>query len=651
MKRRIYFNMKSLAEARGVLPARFASGALLSAQQVATPEISGRVSAKPIFAAMSSPTCHTAAMDGYAVKARDTFGASDDMPKILRAADARPVNTGHPLPDDCNAVIMIENVLVLPEGAIEIRQAVYPWHNVRKVGEDIVATELLFPSFHKFSHYDIGALLTGGLFTVDVLERPLVSVIPSGNELVSSSAAGMLDVQRNATSREGWDGLTIVDSNSPVIAAMLRQAGCIVKICDIVADDYQAVKAAIVREVNLGSHFVIINAGSSSGSEDHTANAIDELGEILVHGVTMMPGKPSIIGIVQGKPVLGNPGYPVSAILSIEQLVLPFIAHLHAQSLPEPQTIDAVLSKKIPSRSGLTEFRRLVAGKVGERFVATPLKKGAGSITTLTRANTMLAIPPNVEGLEAGVTASIELLRPRDEVEKTLLCVGSHDLALDLIREHLRLGTPAYEMASGHVGSLGGILALRDKMAHVAGSHLLDPDTGEYNILYIRKYLQDVPVRLINLTHRIQGLMLRKGNPKNIKALEDIVRQDVIYINRQRGAGTRVLLDYHLKQGNIAPDSITGYDNEETTHLAVAAGILSGKADTGMGILSAANALGLDFIPLMEERYDLIIPEEHIVLPMVARLLDIIVSEEFKKQLEGLGGYALRDTGRQLYPC
>jgi len=650
MKRRIYFQMMSLADAQGVLPGRFAPASLLSSQLVDAGHLAGRISAQAIFARSSSPGCHTAAMDGYALLAQDSFGASDDTPVLLSCpAQAKPVNTGHPLPDGTDAVVMIELVHEVPGGGIEIRQAVYPWQNVRKVGEDIVETELLFPSLHKFSPHDIGALLTGGITRAEVLEQAQVSIIPTGNELISAAQADRLQGTGVSGAGGGWRTIAVIDSNSSIIAALLAEAGCVPKICPIVPDEFQALKEAVLREVRSPAHVVIINAGSSSGSEDYTAGVIEELGELLVHGVTMMPGKPSAIGVIEGKPIFGTPGYPVSAVMSIEQLVLPFLCHIQAQALPERRQITARISKKIPSRSGLTEFRRLVVGKVGNGFVATPIKKGAGSITTLTKANALLTIPSHVEGIEAGAEVDVELLRHVDDVTRTLLCIGSHDLALDLIREFLRRGTPSFGMASGHVGSLGGVLAVRDRMAHLAGSHLLDPATGEYNVPTIKAYLPDIPVRLIHLAYRIQGLMVHRGNPKGIRAIEDIRREDITYINRQRGAGTRVLLDYTLQQQGIAPESIRGYDNEETTHLAVAASIQSGKADAGMGVLAAANALGLDFIPLLEERYDLIIPEEFLALPMVARLLDIIVSREFQGQLEQMGGYRLQDAGKELY--
>jgi len=652
MKRRVYFNMKSLEEAQKILPERFNKAELLSKEEIHAKDASGRILAEPVFASLSSPMFHISAMDGYALRARETFEASDDNPITLKANDqAIPVNTGQPLPDNSDAVIMIENVHIQTDGDIEIRQAVYPWQNVRKVGEDIVKTEMLFPSFHKFTPYDIGALLTGGVFKVNVFEKPVVSIIPTGNELISAVDISENYIAEKEEKKSGWDKIQVIDSNSVVISAMLHETGCKTKICPIAPDNYEKLKEAILNEVNSSSHIVLINAGSSSGSEDYTVNAIEELGEVLAHGVTMMPGKPSVIGIIKGKPVFGNPGYPVSAIMSMEKLVIPFICHLLSQSVPEKQKIDVKISKKIPSRSGLTEFRRIVAGKVGESFVATPIKKGAGSITTMTKANAMLTIPPNLEGIDAGENLTVELLRGIDDIEKTLLCIGSHDLTLDIIKEFLRISTPYFNMVSGHVGSLGGILAIRDKMAHIAGSHLLDPETGEYNILYLKKHLHpDYPVRLINLVYRIQGLMIQKNNPKNIKNLEDITRKDIIYINRQRGAGTRVLLDYYIGLKGITPDMINGYENEETTHLAVAAGILSGKAHAGMGVLSAANALDIDFIPIMEERYDLIIPEVFLELPMIKRIFDIIVSEGFRTKVEKLGGYNLKDTGKQFYP-
>jgi putative molybdopterin biosynthesis protein len=323
------------------------------------------------------------------------------------------------------------------------------------------------------------------------------------------------------------------------------------------------------------------------------------------------------------------------------------LARMQGLQPAEPVTAPGLLARDIPSKGGIEEFRRMITGRIGDHLVTVPLKKGAGAITTLTRANSILRIPASSEGETRGTTVELELLRSRQQIENTLLCTGSHDLCLDLLHDFLKKYSP-YTLASTHVGSLGGILAVRDNMTHIAGSHLLDPATGEYNLSYIKKYLDNTPVALVTLVHRQQGFMVRPGNPKNIETVKDLLRDDISFINRQAGSGTRVLLDHELDRADIDPDDIHGYDEEEYTHMAVAVAVLSGKADAGLGILAAARALGLDFVPLTEERYDLVIPKDFLELPSIQKVLELITTQAFKDAVEAKGGYSTRETGTRV---
>ncbi|HER63435.1 MAG TPA: molybdopterin biosynthesis protein, partial [Desulfobacteraceae bacterium] len=335
-------------------------------------------------------------------------------------------------------------------------------------------------------------------------------------------------------------------------------------------------------------------------------------------------------------------------LISFEQLVLPLLQRMQGMEPDAPETMEAVLGRDLPSRGGIEEFRRMITAKLDSCFVCVPLKKGAGAISTITRANTMLRIPASSEGESRGSTVRLELLRPLDQIERTILCTGSHDLTLDLLHDFLKKDSPAYPLASTHVGSLGGIMAIREDMTHVAGSHLLDPESGEYNTSYLKQYLGGKDVALITLVYRQQGFMVPAGNPKKVKDVTDLLRDDITFINRQAGSGTRVLLDYELDKKGLDADNIRGYDNEEYTHMSVAVAVLSGKADAGLGILAAARALNLDFVPLTEERYDLIIPRLYLALPSIQRLLEISQSGRFKEAVENMGGYSTRETGRQV---
>ncbi len=606
MKRNVYLKMKSLADAREIFAEAFEWENLRGSETVATAESLGRITAEPVFARYSSPGYHGAAMDGYAVRAEQTFGASEEHPfQLQRGLDVHPVNTGQPLPEGTNAVIMIEHVQQLEGNRLEIEAAAFPWQHVRRVGEDIVAGELILPYNHRLTAADVAALLTGGVFRLAVSRRPRIAILATGTELVD---------WRDAEKQEPGPGV-IIESNSVLLAGLVREAGGEPVVLERQPDELEAVQAAIDRAVDDDVAMVLVNAGASAGSKDFTSHAIGALGEILVHGVTAMPGKPTLLGRVRGKPVVGTPGYPVSAWVCFDQFIRPAIERI--LGLPESarDRVPATPGRRLPSKLGHEEFLRVHLGRVGDQVVALPLKRGAGTITSLTRADGILRLAAESEGCEAGDPVEVELLRTRPSMERTLVVVGSHDITLDLIADRMpRLGS-GMRLSASNVGSMAGLLALRDGRSHLGGTHLLDPETGDYNVAYIERYLPDVPVRLITLAHREQGLLVRPGNPKKIRGLADLTRDDVVFVNRQAGSGTRVLLDYHLQQLHIEPDTVQGYDVEEYTHMAVAVQVVAGGADAGLGILAAAKALGLDFVPVATERYDLCIPEAFVEDP------------------------------------
>lgn len=412
----------------------------------------------------------------------------------------------------------------------------------------------------------------------------------------------------------------------------------------IVIDDYERIKA-VVREAADGHDLVLVNAGSSAGSEDFTASVVEELGTLLVHGVAVRPGHPVILGTVTNKntPIIGVPGYPVSCALTGEIFVEPLISHWLGLPQREKPRLKATISRKLLSPMGEDEWVRVTVGRVGERTVAAPLSRGAGVITSLVRADGIVRIPRFSEGVEAGQDVMVELYRDPSEVNRTIVHIGSHDLCLDLLAQSL--AESGRRFSSANAGSFGGLTALRRGDAHLAGSHLLDPTTGEYNISYVKQYLPGVPVVLLTFMHREQGLIVAPGNPKGIKGLADLARDDVNYINRQRGAGTRVLLDFHLDKLGIGPESVKGYRREEYTHLAVAVAVQSGAADCGLGIAAAARALNLDFIPLEKERYDLVIPRPHYESDLLRPLLDLIHGPDLRRVVAELPGYDTTHMG------
>lgn len=608
-------------------------------EQVPVAQALGRVTAAPVLAKLSSPHFHTAAMDGFAVRAESTFGAAPDRPRVLALnREAWAVNTGRPLPPDTDAVIMIENVNFVEEDVFEIEQAVVPWQNVRRVGEDFVMSEMILPAGRRITAYDQGGLLAAGVYAVDVVEKPRVMLMPSGSELMPH------EILRERPPKHG----EAIEFNSVMLAGVVEQAGGEAIQRPIVADEFAAVKQAILDGVRSDAHLVVINAGSSAGSEDYTAAAVNELGEVLVHGVAMMPGKPTILGIIEGKPIIGNPGYPVSSVLSFEIFGVPVLEVMQGLPHRTRPLMKAVSARKIASKLGREEFFRVKLGRVGGRVVATPLPRGAGSITSLTRADGIIRIPTTSEGIGQAEEVDVELIKDAMDVDRTLVCIGSHDLTLDVLADEL--GPHNIFLSSSNVGSLGGLLAIKSRSSHFATSHLLDVETGEYNWSYIRRYIPDIPVRVFHGVMREQGFMVAKGNPKAIKSFHDLVRDDVTFINRQAGAGTRVLLDYYLDKLGLEAERIHGYDLEEYTHTSVAVAVLSGVADVGMGVLAAARALDLDFIPVATEQYDLVIPEAFMDDDKILTMLDVMRTQRYKERVLALGGYGVDRTGEEMFP-
>jgi len=637
VKRQVYLSMKTLQEAKELFFSRFGRDKRTDMETISIEDALGRIIVEPVFAKRSCPSFHSSAMDGIAVRAEETYGTTEKYPGTLKVGrDAVWINTGQPLPESFNAVIMVEKIHQLDKNHLEIRSSAYPWQHVRKVGEDIVATQLLLAQNHRIRPFDVGALIGAGVFSIKVWQKPRVAIIPTGTELIHYR-----DVEEKDTLKQN----EIIEYNSLVLAGLVRECSSIPIVYGIVPDAEENIRAALKKAIESEAHVVIINAGSSAGSKDFTASIINEVGEVLVHGVGMMPGKPTILGIVKDKPVVGNPGYAVSSTLSFEQFVKPLLYGLQGQQPPKPHTVKVQPSRDIPSKLGIEEFLRVNIGKVGPKFVATPLPRAAGSITTLTRAEGIIRIPALSEGIPQNGEIEAELLVEEEDLLNTVVIIGSHDINIDILADEIRGQGHNIRISSGNVGSLGGLIALKKGTCHMAGSHLLDTETGQYNISYIKRYLKGVRISVFHLVLRDQGLIVAKGNPKGIKGIEDLTGSDIVFVNRQAGSGTRVLFDYKLGQLGIEPKAIKGYDHDEFTHMAVAVDVLSGAADCGMGIFAAARALDLDFVAMVREQYDLVIPSAMVEQPNIKVVLDTIRSRHFRERVAALGGYDPSKSG------
>lgn len=602
---------------------------------IPTREALGRVTAQPIYAKVSMPNFHASAMDGIAVKAETTYGADEQHPVRLRhLVDYVEVDTGDPIPNGFDAVIMIENVHQIDEETLEILEAVAPWQHIRPIGEDVVIGEVIVPDRHRLRPVDLGALLAGGNVTVPVFRKPRVAIIPTGTELIEPS--------ENVA--EGQ----IIEFNGTVFAAYLQEWGAEPVYHGIVQDDYEMIKRAVKTALQ-GADMVLLNAGSSAGREDFTVHVVEELGEVLTHGVATRPGKPVVVGVIEEKPVIGLPGYPVSAYLNLEWFARSLVYHYYGLLQPERQRIKATVGRRIVSVMGAEDFIRVTIGCMDGQFIANPLTRSAGVTMSMVRADGLLRIPPGNLGYEQGEIVEVELYRPLEQIQNTIVSTGSHDLSMDVLHSLLRKKNPERFLVSSHVGSMGGILAIQKGEAHIAGVHLFDEESGEYNQSYVEKYMKDKEVVLVQLVYRQQGWFVKKGNPLGISSVRDLVQPGITYINRQRGAGTRLLFDYLLKQEAVDRDGIYGYSREAVSHLSVAAAVAGGTADVGLGIYSAAAAMDLDFIPVAEERYDLLMSQAFYHSSQGKELLACIRSEEFASEMEALGGYSCRDSGKVFF--
>ena len=627
-----YLDNKDLEYVLNEYLSRIAGSINRSDGEIETCRSLGRITSAAVYAAISSPHYLASAMDGIALTASKTFGATETTPVILKEHDDfERIDTGDQLPERFDTVIMIEDVIELNNGTVKLINSGFPWQNIRQIGEDICQGEMIIPSNTKIEPATIGALLAGGVSKIRVWKKPVVGIIPTGDEIIKPTP----DPQKGK----------IIEFNSSVFSSMLFNWGADFKVYDIVPDKFELIKNAALNAIS-ECDILLINAGSSAGRDDYTSRVIGECGEVLFHGISIKPGKPAILGIVQDKPVVGIPGYPVSGIIIMEQIVKKILELYLSGEFPQRTQIKARISRRIVSSLKYKEFIRVKLGDVAGNIIATPLTSGSGVITSFVKADGLLVIPQNTEGYESGSVVDVELLKNIKDIKNTLVITGSHDPLIDEISDILRKTSHGYFIASSHVGSMAGLMAIKKNEAHVAGIHLLDENTGEYNRSYIKKYLNPDETVLVKGVKRTQGLIVAKNNPLNIKKISDLDKNNVRFVNRQKGSGTRILLDYLLNREAINPENIYGYTREEYTHLSVAVQIAQGSADAGLGIFSAAKIYGLDFVPVCDEDYDFIIPGQIIDSAPVRKFLDILKSDEFEKRLSHIGGYRLEDCGK-----
>lgn len=628
-KRNLYLKTTPVQEAIDIYRSEVEKRVELQYETIPVTESLNRITGKAVYAKYCSPLFNAAAMDGIAVNAAKTEGASEGTPvELVFGKDYQIIDTGDPIHEPYDAVIMAEDLLETEdENKVKIISPAVPWQHIRPVGEDIVAGEMILPGRHCIRPIDVGVLLSGGIVEIEVVKNPTVAIFPTGTEIIEPGT-------------EPKDG-DIIESNSRMFENMAKVQGAEAVRFETIPDDYERIRDA-VKEAAEKFDMVIINAGSSAGTEDYTVHVLRELGEVIIHGVSIKPGKPVILAFVNNKPVIGLPGYPVSAYIGFENFVSPVLSYMGGRVEKKNKKVEAVISRRLVSSLKHKEYVRVKVGCVGDKIVAAPLARGAGAAMSLVRADGFCVIPQNSEGCEAGEKLEVELYRELEEIKNTAVVIGSHDLILDIMADMMPNHFPGMYLSSTHVGSMGGLMALKRGEAHIAPIHMLNEETGVYNVSYIEKMFHE-PVALIKGVGRVQGIMVKKGNPLHISSVEDLKK--VRFVNRQRGAGTRMLLDFCLKERGIMPEEIRGYDREAATHMAVAALVAGESADAGLGIRSAALAMKLDFIEVGQEEYDFAVPEKYLELPYIRAFVQILKSEEFHKKLQELGGYTWERAG------
>ena len=593
-------------------------------EEISTTEAVGRVLKNAAYAKICCPHYNASAMDGIAVRAKDTYSASENNPVTLTPDMYTVVDTGDAIPDDKDAVIMVEDLSFEDDSKVKIIASVHPFQNVRQIGEDICMGDMIAPSFTVITPSLCGAMLAGGITRTCVIKRPTVAIIPTGDEIISPT--------------DNPEKGQIIEFNSSIFSGMLKEWGADAVVYPIIPDKKDLLKQA-VKDASEKYDAVLILAGSSAGRDDYTCDIIRELGEVCVHGIAIKPGKPAVLGKIGTTPVVGLPGYPVSAIVVMREIVKDLMAFLSYKTIKTEYKITAVLGKRIISSLKYREYVRVTLGKIGDTYVAVPLPRGAGIVTSFTKADGIITVPQNCEGIEQGEAVEVILVNENKNIGNSIIVTGSHDPIIDEINDLLRIKGYPYSVSSSHVGSMGALNAVRLNQAHLGGTHMLDTENGRYNESYIEKYLDSKAATLIKGIGRIQGLMVEKGNPKNIKSIADIVGHR--YANRQLGSGTRILFDYLLKTNGIDKKVIDGYRNEEFTHTAVAAQIAGGNADCGLGIYSAAQMYNLDFIEITVEEYDFIVNNDFINTPMYDAFMEVFRSDELKNRMKKMGGYTL----------
>ena len=626
----------------------------LGVETVPLEEAYGKVIAEDIQAQIDLPPFDISTVDGYAVRSIDLVGAREDNPVKLKVVgyieagateivsiepyECVEVATGAPLPQGADAVVMVEYTR-RKGGYVEVFRSVTPGENVFYTASDVMMGETVIYKGSQITPQVMGVLAALGITHVKVYRKPRVAIISTGNELIKPG-----------------DRLSygkIYDVNSYTLYASVLEDGGQPDILGILPDDYDTIKQTLSEAIE--RYDVVLTSGSTSaGLGDLMYKVLDELGEpgVIVHGLTIKPGKPTIIAVINNKPVFGLPGYPVSCLTSYNLVVKPVIRVFSGLKEKKKFVVKAYLASRVFGAKGRRTLIPVSLLRRGDKWIAYPVGVTSGSIGRLLRSDGYIVVPEDTLYINEGSEVPVNLYT-EDVAGAELEFIGSHCPIVEKILNKLRA---KYNVRLLNVGSTGGLIAIRNGEADITGIHLLDEKTGEYNIPFIRRFnLSNIIV--VRGYYREQGIIVAKGNPLNIRSFEDIVDKDVKFINRNKGSGTRVLVDLLIaniarKRGINVEDvikSINGYWIEAKTHSAVAAAVKYGKADAGIGLKYVAQMYDLDFIPLREEEYDFVISKNSISKDSVREFLEYLRSKWLQELINSTPGYKVREsTGKVI---
>lgn len=599
----------------------------------------GRVTAETVVARLSSPSYFAAAIDGLAVASHSTVGATSQRPVTLGLTSGLPfVDTGSPMPAGCDTVVPFYELKLTGDETLEVRRPSPPWRNVRPIGEDLAAGEVILPKGHRVRSIDLSALIAGGIRELMVEGQPRAHVVPLGEALVEPGR--LPTVGQN------------VDYTSPFLTALASEHGLRARRFPAIPESREALASAMTEQASR-CDLVIFCAGHERGTA-LVATALAEVGECTLHGVSIRPGHSLVLGFVKNTPVIGVSSHPVPAFLGFSLFGLPVFRGLSKGSLKEewwPWPVDkAKLAVGCGSAAGVEEFLRVKMAMVHGERIAVAESGGHGTLMSLVRADGLIRIPAGVRQIDDGTP--VEVLRLREETNLTghLLLLGTHDISYDLIRDRLHDRYPEVRLHTAAVGGRAGLEALKRGQCHGAAVHLFDEASGQYNVPFLQQSDWEEPVVVFQLLHRWLGLAVAPGNPAEITGLQDLTREGVRFVNRQPGSGTRQLLDYHLKQFGVASSSVQGYDLHAHTHMAIAAAVKGGQADAGPTISTAARSLGLDFVPCIRERLDLVFPKAFLTLYPLRALLAVLRSDGFRRAAaERFPDYDFAEAGELVW--